>query len=222
VKKLAIGCLVILLIGMAAGAVGLYWVYRAARPMIESAGQYMTRAKELASLGDRIADKSSFRAPDDGALNPSQVTRFLAVQRSVQKTLGNRWTELQKTADDLQKRLERDSANVSLADISSFLSNAADVSLEARRAQVDALNAQKFSAAEYRWVRVRVYEAAGVHLADSVDLAALERAVREGSGARDVRMPEIKLPEVPAKNLALVKPHAGELKELLALAVLGL
>src|SRR5690606_36571843 len=95
---------------------------------------------------------------------------------------------------------------------------------DARRAQVDALNAQRFSQDEYRWVRARIFEAAGLSVT-GVDLSELVDKVKQG----DFQLPSgeavsLDRPDagVPAGNKALVAPHVKSLEAWLPYAVFGL
>jgi hypothetical protein len=221
-KKIAVGCLIVFLIGIVAFGVAGFWAYRAARPMIESAGGYITRARELASISDRINNKSAYVPPTTGELTQSQVDRFLAVQNRVRGQLGSRWSELQTHAQEVQKRLDNHSGDLSFTEFTSIFSEFANIYTDARRAQVEALNIQKFSESEYSWVRQRVYEAAGVSLTGGIDMKEIEKMARQGTGSNSVRVPDIPMPKVPATNLALIKPHMGQIKETMALAFLGL
>jgi hypothetical protein len=221
-KKIAIGCAIVLLIGFVAFVAAGFWAYRAAKPMIESASAYINQARELASISDRITNKSAYTAPTTGELTQSQVDRFLAVQTRVRGQLGDRWSQLQTHAEAVQKRMDNHSGDLSFTEFTSIFSEFANIYTDARRAQVDALNTQKFSEDEYSWVRRRVYEAAGVSLAGGIDMKQVEKMARQGSGSNSVEIPDIPMPEVPATNLALIKPHMGQIKETMALAFLGL
>ena len=81
-----------------------------------------------------------------------------------------------------------------------MLSDISNIYMEARRAQVDALNGQKFSDAEYTWVRNRIYEAAGMEVASGIDLSQIEALARESAMKSNVRLPDIKKPNVPEAN----------------------
>ncbi len=96
------------------------------------------------------------------------------------------------------------------------------VYLDARRAQVDALNTEKFSREEFSWVRLRVYQAAG-HRGRGLRAACSSKRMIKGmaSGA-EVKVPDVELPDAPAKNRELVKPYAKQIMEWLAMASFGL
>jgi hypothetical protein len=221
-KKILVGCLIVLVIGFVGFGFAAFWAYRAAKPMLESAGTYLEKAKEMASLGDRIKVKSSYTAPADGELTSAQVDRFIAVQSRVRQQLGDRWAELQAKAETLKKKADSAKGELSFSEAASVFSDFTGIYMDARRAQVDALNVQKFSESEYSWVRTRVYEAAGMQLVGSIDMSAIEKAAREGAGQTGVQVPDIPKPNVPEQNLKLVKPHLAKLKESIPLAFLGL
>jgi len=109
-----------------------------------------------------------------------------------------------------------------LSEFSNVFSGLANIYLDGRRAQVQALNIQRFSEGEYDWVRRRVYEAAGVELAGSFDLSKVEELARDSAGKSGVTLPAVDLPKVSEKNIALVKPHAAKVREWIPMAVLGL
>jgi len=222
VKKIAIGCGIVFLIGLVAFGVAGFWAYRAAKPMIQGASDYFNRARELASISDRLNNKGPYTPPATGELTQSQVDRFLAVQVRVRGQLGDRWSELQTHAEAVKKRVDNKSGDLTFDEFTKIFSEFANIYTDARRAQVDALNIQKFSEAEYSWVRQRIYEAAGVNLTSGIDMKEVEKMARQGSGSDSVEIPRIPMPDVPATNLALVKPHMGQIKETMALAFLGL
>ena len=86
---------------------------------------------------------------------------------------------------------------------------------------MDALNAEKFSREEFSWVRLRVYQAAGIEAA-RYDPRELERFIKSMASGAQVTVPEVDLPDAPAKNRELVKPYAAQIMEWLAMASFGL
>ena len=221
-KSLLGGCLVVVLIAIVGLSVAAYFGFRAVKPVIDGATSAIARADELASAADRITNRTPYAPPATGELTSQQVDRFLAVQARVRAALDDRWTELQTTSEALRARVAQPGNTASLGDVMGILSDFTGIYVGARRGQVDALNVQKFSQAEYSWVRLRVYEAAGLQLAGSLDLSALEKLAREGEARTGVQMPNLPRPNVPKANLELVAPHASKLKEWLPMAFLGL
>ena len=221
-KKLLGGCLVVIVIAIIGFGVAGYYAYRAAKPMIDSAGDYMARAREMVSIGDRINNKSTFVSPVTGELTPSQVDRFIAVQGRVRSDMGDRWAQIEAKSAEIQRRTENNKTDLSLNEVASVFSDLANIYLEARKVQVNALNVHKFSDDEYSWVRRRVYEAAGVQLAHGIDMSRIEDIARSGAQKGGMNIPDLPMPEVPQANIRLVTPHVAKLKEWMPMAVLGL
>jgi hypothetical protein len=220
-KKVLTGCLIVLVIALIGFGVAGYYAYRIARPMIESAGDYMTRAGEISRLGDRVANKAPYVPPQSGELTQAQLERFLAVQTRVRDELGDRWREIETKAAEIQQKTAG-KESLSFSEVADIFSSIANTYVEARRAQVNAMNIHKFSDGEYTWVKRRVYEAAGMHIAKGLDFSAIEDLARQGSQRTSSKLPELPMPEVPAANIKLVQPHVAKIKEWLPMAVLGL
>jgi hypothetical protein len=222
VKKILIGCLIVLAIAMIGFGVAGYYAYRAMKPVIDNAANYMDKAREVSRLGEEIKIKTPFEAPKNGELTSAQVERFIAVQTRVRSELGDKWGEIEKKSAEIKAKADQNRNDWTLSEFTSVFSGIANIYLDGRRAQVNALNVQKFSESEYQWVRMRVYEAAGVNMAGTLDLSEVETLARDSAGKNGVELPKMDLPEVPEKNIALVKPHAAKVKEWIPMAVLGL
>jgi hypothetical protein len=231
-KKILGGCLIVLVIAIIGFSVAGYYAYRWAQPMIQSTGDYLDRAREMARLGDRVQNRAPYVAPESGELTVLQVDRFLAVQGRVRDELGARWAEIETKSAEIREKtqnnsasadgLRRDKRDLTFAEFATLLSDVSTIYIEARRAQVDALNVQKFSDGEYAWVRNRIYEAAGMEIAGAIDFSNIEELARESAMKSNVKLPDIPKPNVPPANIKLVKPHLPKLKESFALALLGL
>ena len=221
-KKILGGCLIVFAIALVGFGVAGFYAYRAAKPMIDSAANYVSRARELGTLGDQVKNQDSFAPPANGELTATQVDRFLAVQTRVRSELGDRWSEFEKTAESLKQKAENRQSEWTFSDLSTMFSNFMGIYTEARKVHVSALNVHKFSDPEFSWVRLRVYEAAGMQLAGSIDTSAIEEMARESAQKTGVSLPALALPDVPEANIQLVKPHTAKLKEWLPMAMLGL
>ncbi len=221
-KKILGGCLIVFVIALVGLGVAGFYAYRAARPMIDSAADYVAKARELAKLSDEVRNQSPYAPPADSRLTAAQLDRFLAVQTRVRSELGDRWTDFEKKSETLRKKADSTQSEWTLNDIGGIFSDFTNIYLEARKAHVNALNVHKFSDEEFSWVRMRVYEAAGMQLAGSIDTSAIEALARDSAGKDGVALPAIPRPDVPEANIALVKPHATKLKEWLPMAMLGL
>ena len=221
-KKILGGCLVVFAIALVGLGVAGFYAYRAARPMIDSAADYVSRARELSTLSDQVRNQSAYQPPANGQLTSAQVDRFLAVQTRVRSELGDRWTTFETKAEALKEKAAAKQSDWSFNDISTMFSNFTGIYLEARKVHVNALNVHKFSDEEFSWVRLRVYEAAGMQLAGSIDTSAIQEMARDSAEKTGVTIPDLPMPDVPEANIKLVKPHAAKLKEWLPMAMLGL
>jgi hypothetical protein len=218
-KKVILGCLIVVVIAMIGFGVAGYYAYRWAQPMIQSTADYLDRAREVARLSDRVANKSRYVPPANDELTQSQVDRFLAVQARVRDELGQRWAEIEAKSAQLQEKT-KDGTALTFTEFTGVFSDLANIYLEARRDQVHALNIHKFSDAEYFWVRLRVYEAAGMELTNGMDLSTIEQMANDSGVTVDIdNLPK---PQVPEVNRKLVKPHLAKLKDSFTLAFLGL
>ena len=221
-KKVLLGCLIVLVIAFIGFGVAGYYAFRWAQPMIQSTGDYLERARQMARLGDRVQNRAPYVPPATGELTSSQVDRFVAVQTRVRDELGTRWTEIETKSAQIRDKTQNNQRELTFAEFTSVLSDISNIYMEARRAQVDALNVHKFSDGEYTWVRNRIYEAAGMEVASGFDMSKIEALARDTAMKTNTKLPDIKKPDVPAANLKLVKPHLAKLKEWIPLAALGL
>jgi hypothetical protein len=224
-KKLLAGCLIVLvLLAIAAGVAG-YFLYRAARPVYDSARQMVTGASQFAdavATEDKLVNKSDYQGPANGELTADQVQRFVRVQEHVKTTLGTRAEAFKEKYKELgTTRPDGSEVPPSLSQLLSGLGDMSQVYLDARRAQVDALNTEKFSREEFSWVRLRVYQAAGIEAA-GYDPKELQKLIKGAASGAQVNVPDVDLPDAPAKNRELVKPYARQIMEWLAMASFGL
>lgn len=172
-KKIAIGCgLAVLLLGIAGAAGVYYFVYKPARTFVSS----MSQIGEIAELDAKVTNTAAFTEPGDGALTEAQVTRFAAVQEQMHTRLGARTAELEAKYKALDQRTD----TPGVAEAMGAWRDLLDIVAEAKRAQVDALNAQRFSLAEYGWVKSRFYEAAGVEIT-GIDFREMAGKLQEGN-----------------------------------------
>ena len=224
-KKLLAGCLVVVLLLVVAAGVGAYFLWRAARPVVDSAMEMASGASQLSEvvrLEDRLANTAPYTGPESGELTLEQLERFLRVQAHVKATLGTRAEAFREKYKELATtRPDGTEVPPSLSQLLAGLSDLSQIYVAARRAQVDALNTERFSREEFSWVRLRVYQAAGIEVA-RYDPRELEKLIATMATGAQVTAPEVDLPDAPAKNRELVKPHAAQLMEWLAMASFGL
>lgn len=220
-KKLLVGCLVIALFAAVLFAVGGYLLYRTAAPVLEDARSYLQGLTELGELEKDITNQSAYSAPAHGELTEAQVQRFVRVQDSVRSAMGQRMTEIEEKYKHLKANAEN-REQPSISEMLGALRELGGLFVQARRYQIDALNRENFSQDEYRWVRNRVFEAAGIEVASIVDLQKIGEAARKNTGIEDLQAPELPKVDVPEANRALVKPYVGQMDRWIPLAFFGL
>ena len=206
------GCLgVILVLLIALGAAGWWFVLRPFQQMAAVVQEVAT----IQQLDQRVTNTESYTPPDGGELSEAQVTRYVSVLRSVRDDLDVRLAQLEARYGDIGGRQPE------LMDVPRLASAYVDLFrllVQAKEAQVAALNAEGFSLAEYRWVRSQVLIAAGLQGA-GYDLSSFVQALADG---QDPTAPPPAPAAAPAANRALVEAYVDELDDVAILALLGL
>jgi hypothetical protein len=228
-KRLLAGCVVGLVVGAIAAAAGAYFLWRAAAPVVDRVGERVSGATEgLRRLGGvseierGLANTDPFTPPASGELTEAQLERFLRVQTAVEAALGARAEAFTAKYREMSRTLpDGTTAIPTLQQVVAGLSELSTVYLDARRAQVAAMNAEGFSRDEFSWVRARVYQAAGLD-AIRYDARDLERAIAALAEGVQLSPPDVRLPDAPARNKELVKPHTARIARWIGLAVFGL
>jgi hypothetical protein len=214
-KKLAIGCAVILGLGAAGAAASSYYAYH----KVTSAFAGFAELGTLPELERSVRKQGTYTPPASGEPSPAQLERLLQVQQAVRTRLGARADEIERR---YRKLLAKDSATVVDApEIISAYRDLAAAYVDAKRAQVDALNRAGFSLEEYRWTRLQVYSALGMPLMD-LDVAGMIADVKQG---RQPAMPVYQMTVGPTGSPAvqkLVEPHRKVLEANAGLAFFGL
>lgn len=223
--RFAIGCLfgAVLLAAVVGG--GAYFLYRAASPVMERVTGVTEGVRRMADASDierGLTNAARFDPPASGELTEAQVARFLRVQEAVVAALGQRadafgakYTELTSAGPDGEARVP------TLPQLLSAVSELSTIYLDARRAQVAAMNRDGFSRDEFSWVRVRVYQAAGLDVL-RYDARELQRLLAAMAAGARLDPPDVQLPDAPERNKALVAPHATRIARWLGMAAFGL
>jgi len=205
-KNFAIGCLAVLVVLAVAGG-GIAW-FKVIKPGMEFAGGIAELGREYSELNDAIENRSGFTPPTDGELDEDRFQRFLAAQRQMRDELEGRLEALQDKYEALEAEIDQRGGQAGVGDMMDAYGDLTGLLIDAKRAQVQALNARDFSLQEYNWVRERVYRAIG----ESVAVAAISNGA-EGGGEFEASIPE--------STREMVEPHREELLEGHALAWWG-
>lgn len=215
-KKVAIGCLAVLVLVLVVGGVlGYIFVWRPATAYLASFRQL----GEISDIDRQVANKTPFTAPSGNLLTQEMVARFMAVQEQMQQTLGERFAPLKTKYDELDRLQKAEHRQASFTEGMGAVKDLVTIIVAAKRAQVEALNKAGFSLDEYSWVRGHIYSAAGIVMSE-MDLTQLAKAAERGPGQLQMRRTSDE--EVPDGNKELVKPYAKKLEEFAPLAFFGL
>jgi hypothetical protein len=162
-KKAVFGCLGVAVVLGVAGAFGVYFfVYKPTRAYLTE----YTKLKEIPQLHAQVSNQTAFTPPANQELTSDRVTRFLGVQQGIQAHLGARVAELDTKYKQIEARLKSQGGEPSVREGLEALKDLVNLIIEAKRAQVNALNAAGFSVAEYDWTRraICVGHSSGLHV----------------------------------------------------------
>lgn len=215
-KKFAIGCgIALLLTGMAAAGVA-YYVYR----QVSSTFTQFAELGKVPEIERDVRNQQRFEPPVSAELTEGQIAKLLQVQTTVRQRLGERMNTFTAKYKDLTEKEE-----ASVTDAPQILKAYADLAvawLEAKRTQVEALNAVGLSLDEYRWIRDQAYRALGMPFID-FDLGRLAEDAKRGVSSPGAgRLRGAIGPAGPESNRALVAPMKQQLTDNIALASFGL
>ncbi|HVL68004.1 MAG TPA: hypothetical protein VM364_12140 [Vicinamibacterales bacterium] len=216
-KKLAIGCgVIILLLGIGLAGLG-YYVYRQVSPAI---AQFAELAK-VPELERDIRNRDPFVPPSSEELTDAQIEKLVKVQSDVRSRIGASMAVFEQKYRELAEKQQ-----ASVQDVSSILQAYADLTktwIEAKRAQVEALNATGLSLDEYRWIREQAYRALGQPFVD-LDVSRLVEQARSGAASSDAlgQLKGALEPLGPEANRQRIEKIRKLLEENLALASFGL
>lgn len=216
-KKLAIGCLgVLLLAGIAAAGVA-YYVYRQA----QSAFASFAELGQIPEIESALEIRGGFTPPASGELTQSQLDRLLRVQTKVRDRIGVRFADFETKYKALS---EKEDATVT--DVPAIIAAYRDVAggwIDAKRGQVEALNEVKLSLEEYRWIREQAYRAVGIPYVD-FDIGEIASDIRRGVTTPNERgqLRGSMGAAGPDSNRKLVEAYKKQLEANVALASFGL
>ena len=218
IKKILIAVAVLIVL-MVVAAAGLgYYVYRRVAPTI-------TQFAELSKVPDiekAIRNTSTFDAPASAEISDQQIQKLVAVQSEVRKRLGARMEAMEAKYKALAARADKN--DVSITDAGQLIQAYGDLAgtwIEAKRAQVEALNAANLSLDEYQWVREQAYRSLGMVFVD-LDMKKLAESARAGISTEVAALRGSISEEARAANKARLLKFKKVLEDNLALAAFGL
>lgn len=165
--KLLGGCLIAALLVLVVGAGAVYWVvlrplWQGASALIDTAQQW----QQVAQLEQQVRNRTPFSEPAEGRLDAAQVAAFVNVQQAMADRLGDRWQQLETKYRELKADQQRDGREPGVQDMFVAYADLSGLIVEAKRAQVEALNGSGLSLDEYRWIRGQSFAALGLAAQD--------------------------------------------------------
>jgi hypothetical protein len=196
------GCLAVALVAIVGSAAAGWFIV--VKPLWQAGSELVEVGKQwaqVAELDATVRNTTHYSPPTQDRLDANAVGRFIAVQSAIEQALDGNWQALEQKYEALDRRVRQEGREPSLTELFGAYNDLSGIILAAKRAQVDALNASGMSLAEYRYLRLQGYMAAGIALQDETPLQL------EGSTA--------------AHNAALLRPHRELLQRTLSTAWLG-
>jgi hypothetical protein len=215
-KKLAIGCGVVVLLICVAGAGVAYYIYRQVKTTV---AQFSELAK-VPELERSVRNQSPFVPPASAELTEGQLQKLVQVQSEVRRRLGERMAAFETKYKALAEKKE-----ATMADGPALLQAYGDLAttwIDAKRAQIEALNSAGLSLDEYRWIRDQAYTALGMPFVD-LDIRKLADDARRGVPSEfGTQLRGAMGPAGPESNRTLVEKVKKLLEDNIALASFGL
>ena len=216
-KKIAIGCVVVFVLGCVVAGGLAYYAYR----KVSVTAAKFAELSKIPAIESEIKIRTTFTAPASEELTQGQVEKLVQVQSAVRERLGQRFAEMETKYKMLADKKQPES----LSDIAAMMSAYGDLVqtwIDAKRAQVDALNTAGLSLDEYQWIRNQAYRALGMAYVD-FDIGKLAADIKNGVTAPEPgQLRGAVGPEGPEVNRKLVEPYKKQLEESIALASFGL
>ena len=217
-RKIALGCMGLIVLVLVAGGFFVYsFVYRPFQV-------FLGTLEEIHAANEQIENQEPYTPPTDGELTEEQVARFVAVQNELKAGLEGKLAELEEKYEDVgEEWQERDPT---FREVLQAAQEAMRLYADAKRMQVEALNRENFSLAEYHFVRGAFYRSLG-HELFGYNLDQLAELASEGELGMNLSQLEKvreqpREAEVPEKNRQLVAPYAEQAEDWLVFAWFGL
>ncbi len=156
-KKALGGCLVVALLLLVVGGGATWWfvlrpAWNAGSHFISAAGQFA----DLAKMDGQVRQRGDFSPPADGRISDQDLSRFIAVQQGIQSRVGSNLVTIQDKYQQLAKEASAEGKTPAVTDFLNAYGDIFSLIRDAKQAEIDGINQQGLSLAEYRWMRSRV------------------------------------------------------------------
>lgn len=196
--KFLVGCVVVIFVlAVAAGGVGYFFFVK---PAVDFGQDAVRFTQEFQKLDEQVEHRQPYQPPEDRRVTEQQFERFLAAQSEMRTRMEGRLTELRDKYQEMEEQIEAEGRDLRIRELMEGYQGLAELLLDARRSQVDAMNRHAFSPQEYAWVRGQVYQAIGESVA-----VGMGQMTQEQQAAR----PDRAHPD----TVAMVEPYREELMQ---------
>ena len=220
-SRLWVGCAIATVVACVVLGVLMYFgVYRPARSVMGDLDQ----ASRLRAMNDGVVNRETYLKPLNGELTADQVSRFTRVQSGIHAGLGTEYPLLEERAARLRGLTaaqpgEMKPQRLGVRDAILAFRGIGPVMVRAKEIQVNALNIERFSVEEYRWVREHFYRSLGF----SRTGAYFEDFAAEVKAGKGMSVPsEEGLPPEPEHNKELARAYSDSVRAWFPLLVFGL
>jgi hypothetical protein len=222
-KKLALGCGLVLIVLLIGGAFATWYVYNRAKSAIQTTIAGFTELGKVPDIERQVQNTTTFVPPESGELTADQLARYARVQSQVRQMLGERFKVLDEKHRALMQRLDKQQQTaLDLPELVQTYQELAGLYVQGKQAQAQALNAQRFSLSEYRWIQKQAYVAIGLPVMN-LDVAKIIDDMKAGrTSDTSPMMITPGGPSGPKSNKTLVAPHQKMLEDNASLAFFGL
>jgi hypothetical protein len=216
-KKLAIGCgIVLLVVGIAVVGIGYYGYVK-----VKGTVAQLAELGQFADIEKGVKNKSSFTPPASKELTAAQVDRLLQVQTRVHDKMGAGAAAMERNYKTL---LDKKDGTTNVTDLPALLGAYKDLArllVDAKRTQVDVLNELNMSIDEYRWIKSEVYHSLGVPFVD-MDISQITERTKNGQTAGTLAFNGVPGDKPLEANVKLVEKHRKQFEDNIAMASFGL
>lgn len=149
-KKVAIGCLIILGILVVGGGGLAIWGWGKISDMV---GEFTEFTSEMQEVHQATPRDRNFQPPEDGLLTERQVSQLVAVESNIHQTMSVLIERHEERYSQLKALMEEDGRDPNLGELLQGGRDVAAILRGYKTSQVEALQQQNLSLEEYSWMR---------------------------------------------------------------------
>ena len=208
-KKVVLGCLGAVVVVGVAGALLLFFFV--IKPIAEISGDIEDVAM-VPEMNADILNHDPFTPPEDGVLTGEQVESFVRVQTTMRNGSGAAYPELDARSEKVRRMFsEGEEDEIGFREALATVRGLGEIMPSVKQVQVNALNREGLSLAEYRWIRECFYFALGQPNADVYIEDIAEEILAKKGNLGGVRIDSLPTRIVPEANVELTRAYRDSL-----------